>query len=88
MRLSKMLFMSLSTLLIGTSFTIVRAREKSIKNFTLEDYSDKKHLLADYQDSKAIVVMFIATQCPVSTAYNKRMASNLKLRLKSSENRQ
>ena len=27
----------------------------------------------DYKSSKAIVLMFIATQCPVSNAYNERM---------------
>jgi peroxiredoxin len=43
--------------------------------FTLEDVTGKKHSLSDYKDSKAIVVMFIATQCPVSNAYNERMAA-------------
>lgn len=74
MKLSKMLFTGLLTLLIGVSFTLLRAGEKSIENFTLEDYTGKKHSLTDYKDSKAIVVMFIATQCPVSNAYNARMA--------------
>ncbi len=45
-----------------------------VKNFTLEDYNGKSHSLNDYKDSKAIVLMFIATQCPVSNAYNSRMA--------------
>jgi len=44
------------------------------ENFTLKDYNGKKHALTDYQESKAIVLMFIATQCPVSNAYNARMA--------------
>lgn len=46
---------------------------KKAENFTLEDYNGVKHSLSDYKDSKAIVVMFIATQCPVSNAYNARM---------------
>jgi peroxiredoxin len=46
-----------------------------IENFTLPDVSGNKHSLLDYKDSKAIVVMFIATECPVSNAYNKRMAN-------------
>ncbi|MGB5529042.1 MAG: thioredoxin family protein [Ignavibacteriaceae bacterium] len=44
-----------------------------IENFTLKDYNGKEHSLSDYKDSKAIVLMFIATECPVSNAYNSRM---------------
>jgi peroxiredoxin len=46
---------------------------KKISNFTLEDYNGFKHSLTDYSASKAIVVIFISTQCPVSNAYNERM---------------
>ncbi|MGA7160578.1 MAG: thioredoxin family protein [Bacteroidota bacterium] len=45
------------------------------ENFTLPDYNGVKHSLADYKDAKAVVVMFIATQCPVSNGYNGRMVS-------------
>lgn len=45
-----------------------------VENFTLPDYNGKMHSLEDYKDSTAIVLMFIATQCPVSNAYNERMA--------------
>ena len=44
-----------------------------VENFTLNDYNGKSHSLKDFKDSKAIVVMFIATKCPVSNAYNTRM---------------
>jgi len=44
-----------------------------VPNFTLKDYAEKEHSLYDYLKSKAVVVMFIATQCPVSNAYNERM---------------
>lgn len=44
-----------------------------IKNFTLPDYNGKDHSLSDYKNSKAIVIMFVATECPVSNAYNSRM---------------
>lgn len=43
------------------------------EDFKLKDYNGKEHSLSDYKDSKAIVVMFVATQCPVSNAYNERM---------------
>lgn len=46
---------------------------EKVENFTLIDYNGNKHSLSQYKDSKAIVVMFIATECPVSNAYNSRM---------------
>jgi peroxiredoxin len=46
---------------------------KKVSNFTLEDYNGVKHSLTDYKSSRAIVLMFIATQCPVSNSYNTRM---------------
>lgn len=45
-----------------------------ISNFTLKDYNGKEYSLNDFKESKAIVIMFIATHCPVSNAYNERMA--------------
>ncbi len=51
------------------------AENESVENFTLKDYNGKEYSLFDYKDSKAIVIMFIATQCPVSNAYNQRMAT-------------
>ncbi len=47
---------------------------KKGETFTLPDYNGKEHSLSDYKNSKAIVVMFIATQCPISNDYNTRMA--------------
>jgi len=46
---------------------------KKVDNFTLNDYNGDQHSLSDYQSSKVIVLMFIATQCPISNAYNERM---------------
>jgi peroxiredoxin len=55
--------------------SILQADEpkKKVSDFTLEDYKGDKHSLTDYSASKAIVLMFIATQCPVSNGYNERM---------------
>jgi peroxiredoxin len=47
---------------------------KKVDNFTLKDYNGKEHSLADYKKSKAIVLIFVSTECPVSNAYNSRMA--------------
>jgi peroxiredoxin len=55
--------------------SILQAEEpkKKVNDFTLEDYKGEKHSLTDYKSSKAIVLMFIATQCPISNSYNERM---------------
>ncbi len=45
------------------------------ENFTLSDYNGVKHSLTDFNKAKAVVLMFIATQCPVSNGYNTRMVS-------------
>jgi peroxiredoxin len=47
--------------------------KKTVENFTLSDVNGTQHSLSDYRPSKAIVLMFIATRCPVSNAYNDRM---------------
>jgi peroxiredoxin len=58
-------------------FTIAAAfyytSPEKIENFTLKDYNGKEHSLSNYKDSKAIVIIFIATECPISNAYNSRM---------------
>ena len=57
-------------------FTLSPAGEPSkAENFVLPDYNGVKHALTDYKDAKAVVLMFIATQCPVSNGYNGRMVS-------------
>jgi peroxiredoxin len=44
------------------------------ENFKLKDYNGKEHSLSDYKNSKAIVLIFVATECPISNDYNSRMA--------------
>lgn len=57
-------------------FSTLQASElKKVESFSLKDYDGKEVSLSDFKDSKAIVVMFVATQCPISNAYNERMAS-------------
>jgi peroxiredoxin len=43
--------------------------------FTLKNYDGRDVNLASFQGKKALVLMFMATQCPVSNAYNERMAA-------------
>lgn len=62
---TSVLFVTLSTLLIA-------GMPEKVDNFSLTDYTGKKISLSDFKNSKAIVLMFVATQCPVSNAYNER----------------
>jgi len=66
--------------LVDSSFSQEGVHESSevigsVENFSLEDYGGNEYSLEDFTDSEAIVIMFIATRCPVSNAYNQRMAS-------------
>lgn len=47
---------------------------KKAPAFSLKDVEGDDHALDEYLKSKYTVLMFIATQCPVSNAYNERMA--------------
>lgn len=44
-----------------------------VADFKLPDADGKEHSLASLKGSKGTVILFIATQCPVSNAYNERM---------------
>lgn len=68
----KFLFMALFALAVNIS---VFAGESKMENFKLKDYNGKEYQLNDFKDSKAIVIIFVATQCPISNAYNGRMAA-------------
>jgi peroxiredoxin len=62
--------------LVVAATSLMHADEpKKIENFTLEDVNGAKHALTDYTRYKAVVLMFISTQCPVSNGYNTRMAA-------------
>jgi peroxiredoxin len=45
----------------------------AIADFTLPDADGKEHTLASLAGKNGSVLIFIATQCPVSNAYNERM---------------
>jgi peroxiredoxin len=54
---------------------ILAGKPVKAENFALPDCNGVKHTLTDFKNSKAVVLMFIATQCPVSNGYNTRMVS-------------
>ena len=46
----------------------------TIEDFTLPDVDNKEHSLKSLAGKNGTVLIFIAVQCPVSNAYNERMA--------------
>jgi peroxiredoxin len=70
MSIVKILVISFLFLAISTTAALIDRAEE----FRLKDYNGKEHSLSEYKDSKAIVLIFIATECPVSNDYNSRMA--------------
>ncbi|MBT8382734.1 MAG: redoxin domain-containing protein [Ignavibacteria bacterium] len=66
------ILMIVSIFVVGTSFNSTQI-PAAIENFTLLDYNGNEHSLSNYDDSLATVILFIATECPVSNDYNKRM---------------
>ncbi len=46
----------------------------TIEDFTLPDTDNKEHSLKSLAGKNGTVLIFIAVQCPVSNAYNERMA--------------
>lgn len=48
---------------------------KPAPSFTLKDVEGKEYSLNDFLSKKYTVVMFIATQCPISNDYNERMVA-------------
>lgn len=48
---------------------------KPAPSFTLKDVEGKEYSLNDFLTKKYTVVMFIATQCPISNDYNERMVA-------------
>ncbi|MBD3374609.1 redoxin domain-containing protein [candidate division KSB1 bacterium] len=56
-------------LLVSLAF----AGDNKVDNFELRDVQGTSRELKEWQNEKAIVLMFIATKCPVSNAYNDRM---------------
>src|SRR5215212_2579093 len=45
----------------------------AVADFTLPDADGKEHSLASLKGSKGTVLIFVATKCPISNAYNERM---------------
>src|SRR5687768_15718534 len=44
-----------------------------ISGFTAKDVNGKDVALADFKDRKAVVVVFVGTECPINNAYMPRL---------------
>ncbi|HEX8464981.1 MAG TPA: thioredoxin family protein [Abditibacterium sp.] len=51
------------------------ALDKKVDAFSLPDTKGKSVTVGDWAKSKATVLMFVATKCPISNDYNARMAT-------------
>jgi peroxiredoxin len=71
--MTRYVFAVLTAVVMLLSNLVADDAKKRVADFTLDDYNGVKHSLTEYKASKAIVLMFIATQCPVSNSYNERM---------------
>jgi peroxiredoxin len=64
-------------LLVGSFRADTRASvqsAKTVKAFTLKDSAGKAWSLADAQGKKAVVVLFLGTECPINNQYLPRLA--------------
>ncbi len=73
-----LLFCFIFVIFINGYYPLVSAQSvlgdlKKADNFSLKDYNGKEYSLSDFKNFKAIVIIFVATECPVSNAYNSRM---------------
>ena len=70
----RLILLNIFVVLFYNSLFAGSGDSKIFEDFTLNDYNDKEYSLSDFSDSKAVVIMFIATRCPVSNDYNDRMS--------------
>ena len=66
-------------LLVACSLQVLQAQTKKVENFSLPDaVSGQQVSLSDFQNRKAVVVLFTSNFCPYSKLYEERFASLVK----------
>lgn len=60
--------------LLFASLVAGRDGGERVDNFTLADAEGRRHSLYDHKDAKAVVLVFLGTECPVSNRYPARLA--------------
>lgn len=48
--------------------------QRAIDDFQLSDFRGKEHRLADYDETKLVVVAFLGTECPLAKLYGPRLS--------------
>ncbi len=66
--------LGVSPLILSTAKSAAKARGKMVGNFALKDTSGRDVSLASFRDKKAIVVIFIGTECPINNQFMPRLA--------------
>src|SRR5262245_48033578 len=46
---------------------------KRVSDFELSDHLGAKHALAEWSDKRAVVAVFLGTECPLSKLYGQRL---------------
>jgi len=65
------------TLMAGQAFAagVSSPLGRTVEDFTLKDFRGKAHSLHDFGESRAIVVAYMGTECPLAKLYAPRLAS-------------
>ena len=74
-----MLLVRVSVLLSAVFFAVGVVRGDTqvaakIDDFALQDYLGATHSLSDWSDKRAVVVVFLGTECPLAKLYGHRLA--------------
>ena len=56
------------------SFDLGYTIESDLGDFKLQDHLGAKHSLTEWKDKRAIVVVFLGTECPLAKLYATRLA--------------
>lgn len=72
-RMGRAVLVVIALLAPGLGFAAPVAIGDKLSPFSLASYDGKTVDLASYSGKKAVVLVFMATRCPVSNAYNARM---------------
>jgi peroxiredoxin len=62
-----------AVLFAATSHAAESGARAKIDDFTLQDYLGAKHSLSEWSDKKAVVVLFVGTECPLAKRYAPRL---------------
>ena len=67
-------FLSALTLISTVACAAEQPPAKRVEEFQLKDFRGTEHALADYRDSKLVVLAFLGTECPLAKLYGARLA--------------